>query len=61
MLTTQPARDNMINSQDAGFLAAILAGVVVPPQNFPFGQVDLQPGAFDHIAKLYYRWNFIFV
>ena len=53
MLAAHTTGDNMVDGQQARFLGAILASIIVSPQHFPFGQIDRQTGALDHVAKLY--------
>ena len=45
------AWDDVVQGEMAHFTAAILAGVLVAPQNFMFRERDAGPGALDHIAE----------
>jgi hypothetical protein len=61
MLPAQAAGNDMVNGQEAGFLAAILTGIIVPAQDFSLGQIDLQARPFNHITKFDDRRDFKFV
>lgn len=45
------AGDNMINGEDVGFAAAILADVIVAAQDLFFGEGDVVAGAAHHLDK----------
>lgn len=45
------ARFDVVNRQLGGFAPTVLAGVIIPPEYFPLGQIDTRPWAFNHIAE----------
>jgi hypothetical protein len=45
------AGDDVVYGELFGFAPAILAGVIIPPQDFPFGGAEAGAGAFDEVAE----------
>lgn len=48
MFASLAARDDMINCHVRHFLAAVLAGVIIPSQDFALAQFDPNARSFDH-------------
>ena len=51
VLAAQVLGGDMIHRQFAGMPATVLAGVVIPTENLPAGQLDLQARAMDHLVE----------
>ena len=51
MLAAQVAGDEVIDGEGQGVLPAVLASVVIPAQDFAFGQLDRRARAPDHLIQ----------
>ncbi len=56
VLSSQVAWDDVIDGQVGDVLAAILAGVVIPSQHFPFGQLNPRARPVDHFFQADDGW-----
>jgi hypothetical protein len=50
----------MVQGEIAASLAAILAGVIIPDEDFLAGEFHLGPGSLDHVNEANYRWGRVF-
>ena len=57
VLASQPPRDHMIQRQIQAVAPAILASVIVPPENFLLVQFHTGAGALDHALETNDRWR----
>lgn len=57
VIAAQGARDDMINGKLSGALAAVLAGVVITPEDLCLGQLNRRARTFDHIGKTDDGWG----
>jgi hypothetical protein len=51
MVTPQVAWNDVVNREVRYMLTAILAGIVIPPQDFALGQLNLGSRAVDHLFQ----------
>jgi len=56
MHPAKAARDNMVNGELGTILAAVLAGVIVAPQDFAPAQLDFPARSFNHPFQPDDRW-----
>ncbi len=56
MLTPKVAWNDVVNGKISDMLPAILASVVITPQDLPLGQLDLRAWTVDHLFEANNGW-----
>lgn len=51
------ARDDVIDGEVLSLSPAVLAGVIIAPENFALGEFDSRARAFDHVFETDDRWR----
>lgn len=57
MRAAQVPRHDMVNRQIWHLSPAILAGIIIPAEDFATGQLDSRSRALDHVFQAYHGWK----
>ena len=55
VITSQVARQDMVDGHYRSMLPAVLAGIAVTAHDFPLGELDMRTRALDHMDQADYR------